>query len=87
MDDIAKRIRFLMNKDSNGKDSTHNDLMEKLELCIQDNVIIREYQYIGIKWLYSLHCHNLNGILADEMGLGNHSIDIKYLWCDFCSVS
>ena len=31
---------------------------------------LREYQHIGLDWLYSLHERKLNGILADEMGLG-----------------
>lgn len=31
---------------------------------------LREYQFIGLKWLLSLHQKKLNGILADEMGLG-----------------
>ena len=31
---------------------------------------LREYQFIGLKWMLSLHQKQLNGILADEMGLG-----------------
>lgn len=31
---------------------------------------LRSYQFVGLKWLLSLHEKNLNGILADEMGLG-----------------
>ncbi|KAI6236659.1 hypothetical protein M3Y95_00181100 [Aphelenchoides besseyi] len=31
---------------------------------------LREYQLVGLNWLYALHEKNLNGILADEMGLG-----------------
>lgn len=31
---------------------------------------LRYYQFIGLKWLLSLHQKKLNGILADEMGLG-----------------
>lgn len=34
------------------------------------NGTLRYYQFIGLKWLLSLHQKKLNGILADEMGLG-----------------
>lgn len=34
------------------------------------NGSLRYYQFIGLKWLLSLHQKRLNGILADEMGLG-----------------
>jgi len=37
---------------------------------------LREYQHIGLDWLYSLHERKLNGILADEMGLGK-TIQVK----------
>ncbi|CRL07325.1 CLUMA_CG020304, isoform A [Clunio marinus] len=31
---------------------------------------LREYQHIGLDWLFTMHDRKLNGILADEMGLG-----------------
>lgn len=31
---------------------------------------LKDYQTIGLNWLYFLHKENINGILADEMGLG-----------------
>ena len=34
------------------------------------NLVLREYQQIGLNWLVSLQERRLNGILADEMGLG-----------------
>uniref|UniRef100_A0A1I7SBV9 Helicase SWR1 n=1 Tax=Bursaphelenchus xylophilus TaxID=6326 RepID=A0A1I7SBV9_BURXY len=44
------------------------------EVTIQHPVLIdghlREYQLVGLQWLFSLYEKNLNGILADEMGLG-----------------
>src|SRR5699024_5842223 len=36
----------------------------------EDNAILRDYQKVGVKWLYTLHKCDLGGILADEMGLG-----------------
>lgn len=35
-----------------------------------DKKILRDYQLIGVKWLYNIYKCNLGGILADEMGLG-----------------
>jgi len=37
---------------------------------LSKNLLLREYQHIGLNWLVSLHERRLNGILADEMGLG-----------------
>jgi SNF2 family DNA or RNA helicase len=46
------------------------------------NVVMRDYQLVGMEWLISLYENGLNGILADEMGLGKvrsskiaHSLD------------
>lgn len=36
----------------------------------EDNKILRDYQKVGVKWLYTLYKCDLGGILADEMGLG-----------------
>lgn len=36
----------------------------------QDKKILRDYQLIGVKWLYNIYKCDLGGILADEMGLG-----------------
>lgn len=35
-----------------------------------DEKILRDYQKIGVKWLYNIHKCDFGGILADEMGLG-----------------
>ncbi|WAM34199.1 DEAD/DEAH box helicase [Caldicellulosiruptor morganii] len=40
----------------------------QIPLELQD--VLREYQKIGIKWLSSLYENGLGGILADDMGLG-----------------
>lgn len=36
----------------------------------KDKNILRDYQLIGVKWLYNIYKCDLGGILADEMGLG-----------------
>ena len=35
-----------------------------------DEKILRDYQKVGVKWLYNIHKCDFGGILADEMGLG-----------------
>jgi len=34
------------------------------------NATLREYQKVGIQWMYDLHRFNMGGCLADDMGLG-----------------
>lgn len=36
----------------------------------KDISILRDYQLMGVKWLYNIYKCDLGGILADEMGLG-----------------
>lgn len=36
----------------------------------KDKEILRDYQQIGVKWLYNIYKCDLGSILADEMGLG-----------------
>lgn len=36
----------------------------------KDKKILRDYQLVGVKWLYNIYKCDLGGILADEMGLG-----------------
>ncbi len=40
--------------------------------------ILRDYQLVGVKWLYNIYKCGFGGILADEMGLGK-SIQLIYL--------
>lgn len=48
------------------------------EVLVEDNgqpkalqdVVLRDYQKLGLRWMVSLYNNGLNGILADEMGLG-----------------
>ena len=50
----------------------------KLSLTKKDKEILRDYQEVGVKWLYNIYKCGFGGILADEMGLGK-SIQIIYL--------
>lgn len=40
---------------------------------------LREYQLLGMHWIYTLHNRRMNGILADEMGLGKTIQTIAFL--------
>lgn len=40
---------------------------------------LREYQLLGMHWIYALHNKKMNGILADEMGLGKTIQTISFL--------
>ena len=51
-------------------DNFHKYHNIKLDFSSRDNVQLRDYQKIGVKWLYTLYKTHLGGILADEMGLG-----------------
>lgn len=48
-----------------------------LQLTAKDKTILRDYQVIGVKWLYNIYKCGFGGILADEMGLGK-SIQLIY---------
>ncbi|KAL7667364.1 hypothetical protein ACOME3_010817, partial [Neoechinorhynchus agilis] len=37
---------------------------------LKSDILLRDYQQVGINWLFMLRDHNLNGILCDDMGLG-----------------
>lgn len=69
--------------------STNNlfdDLIDKfnsykdreINLDSKDKKILRDYQELGVKWLYNIYKCGFGGILADEMGLGK-SIQLIYL--------
>lgn len=49
-----------------------------ISLTTQDKKILRDYQEVGVKWLYNIYKCGFGGILADEMGLGK-SIQLIYL--------
>ncbi len=50
----------------------------KLSLTKKDKEVLRDYQEVGVKWLYNIYKCGFGGILADEMGLGK-SVQIIYL--------
>lgn len=49
----------------------------KIKFSKEDKSILRDYQQVGVKWLYNIYKCGFGGILADEMGLGK-SIQLIY---------
>ena len=49
----------------------------KLDLSTKDKKILRDYQVVGVQWLYNIYKCGFGGVLADEMGLGK-SIQLIY---------
>lgn len=49
-----------------------------LSFTKKEKDILRDYQQLGVKWLYNTYKCGFGGILADEMGLGK-SIQVIYL--------
>lgn len=49
----------------------------KLNLQPKDKKILRDYQEVGVNWLYNIYKCGFGSILADEMGLGK-SIQLIY---------
>ena len=67
-----KKYAFL-NYDSSFNEFLNNFTEYKnvnLQFNNVDNKQLRNYQKLGVKWLYILYKTHLGGILADEMGLG-----------------
>lgn len=50
-----------------------------IDLTTKDLKVLRDYQVIGVKWLYNLAKTGFGGILADEMGLGKTIQVIYYI--------
>lgn len=50
-----------------------------LDVSLKDKKILRDYQLVGVKWLYNIYKCGFGGILADEMGLGKSIQTICFL--------
>ena len=48
-----------------------------VKLTKKEKEVLRDYQELGVKWLYNIYKCGFGGILADEMGLGK-SLQIIY---------
>ncbi len=45
---------------------------------LNKDVLLKEYQLLGVNWLNLLYCSNLSCILADEMGTYHKHRDVDY---------
>ena len=72
--DSLKKNKYKSIKTDNSFDNFIDNFKKynniNIEFDEDENKILRDYQKIGIKWLYTLYKCDLGGILADEMGLG-----------------
>lgn len=50
-----------------------------LQFTEEEEKVLREYQKIGVQWLYMISKCEFGGILADEMGLGKSIQTITYI--------
>lgn len=50
-----------------------------INISKEDQMILRDYQQTGVKWLYNIYKFGFGGILADEMGLGKTIQTIMFI--------
>eukprot|EP01122_Echinamoeba_exundans_P012211 TRINITY_DN5051_c0_g1_i1.p1 TRINITY_DN5051_c0_g1~~TRINITY_DN5051_c0_g1_i1.p1 ORF type:complete len:826 (-),score=206.62 TRINITY_DN5051_c0_g1_i1:59-2512(-) len=72
-EDYTSRLRsrlaeMKIDDKKNSISQTEDALYERAPSCLTHK--LKDYQLIGINWMYCLNQEGLNGILADEMGLG-----------------
>lgn len=71
-------LKYDMVKTNNLFDEFINKFKKYKNITLNiDDDILREYQVVGVKWLYNIYKCGFGAILADEMGLGK-SIQIIY---------
>ncbi|KIJ49366.1 hypothetical protein M422DRAFT_246455 [Sphaerobolus stellatus SS14] len=56
-----------------------SDYISKQPSILSESVVLKDYQVMGINWMYLLYRRNLSCILADEMGLGKTVQVIAFL--------
>ena len=80
--DSVKKDKYDIIKTNNLFDELINNFSSyrdaSITLSLKDKKVLRDYQLLGVKWLYNIYKCGFGGILADEMGLGK-SIQLIYL--------
>ena len=80
--DSIKKDKYSIIKTNNLFDELINNFNSykniDINLSTKDKKILRDYQVVGVKWLYNIYKCGFGSILADEMGLGK-SIQLIYL--------
>ncbi|KAJ3209195.1 hypothetical protein HDU67_006324 [Dinochytrium kinnereticum] len=64
---------------SDADDHSATSCLKKQPSFIGDDIRLKDYQLVGVSWLYLLFSMNLGAILADEMGLGKTAQVICFL--------
>ena len=69
---------------SNGEEGAN--LLQQSDIQkICPNLLLKDYQLVGLNWLKLLHQNDVNGVLADDMGLGKTVQTISFLaWLFSC---
>ena len=79
--DSIKKEKYNIIKTNNLFDELINNFVsyknKNISLSKKDKTILRDYQVMGVKWLYNIYKCGFGGILADEMGLGK-SVQLIY---------
>ena len=63
---LIKRMDRMHTKILSSLSSPH-EMMNNIEAPVQLQGTLRDYQVVGLRWLYNLYASGMNGILADEM--------------------
>ncbi|CCQ10564.1 putative protein with helicase domain [Pseudoalteromonas luteoviolacea B = ATCC 29581] len=85
---FAKQLMEITALNPSARDKSLNQYLEELNRPLDQQFIeqslgeqtftLRDYQYLGLRWLNFLNRHKLGGILADDMGLGKTLQVIAY---------
>lgn len=63
----------------NSKVNAKTGYFKKKPALLSDDISLKDYQQVGINWIYTLFRKQLSCILADEMGLGKTAQVIAFL--------
>ncbi|XP_046366645.2 DNA excision repair protein ERCC-6-like [Haliotis rufescens] len=81
--ELLKKFERESKMDARGDDDNDSEEDEEFEGglqvpgCIWKNLY--QYQRVGVRWLWELHCQEAGGIVGDEMGLGKTIQTIAFL--------
>jgi len=73
LEDFKNNVNVISNSDYKTmiqEIKNKNNLIEDINMPENIDGVLRNYQKLGVQWIYFLQKYNFGGILADEMGLG-----------------
>ncbi|XP_046572869.1 LOW QUALITY PROTEIN: DNA excision repair protein ERCC-6-like [Haliotis rubra] len=81
--ELLKKFERESRLDARGEDDNDSEEDEEFDGGLQVPGIIwknlYQYQRVGVRWLWELHCQEAGGIVGDEMGLGKTIQTIAFL--------